>query len=281
MAAIADLSDLLNRSSGGASGAPENIFFYKVPRVAGAAAAATILGRMHSLWRYEGMPSAGTTPTNGEIPTNSTSGSIPFTNASAGFEKWMTHISAGSNVPGTLVLYDRLFHESGFNPNITTEQTVQGNPASPAITRNTSGIGNIMFAEINTAVGSTARTLTVEYVSDTDVVASSSVQLGATSFAEANRVQILPMQGGHKGVKSVRKLKMNLGTGTAGNFSIVIGQPLAWIPIGVAGAVGWRDFTTGLPGIPKINDNACLCFLWLTSSTTAPEIFGAISTIQA
>lgn len=281
MAAIADLSDLLNRSSGGASGAPENIFFYKVARVAGAAAPAAIAGRMHSLWQYEGFPSAGSVPGAGEIPTNSTAGAIPFTNASAGFEKWMTQIAAGSLGAGTLILYDRLFQEGGFVANINTDQTVQGDPASPAITRNTSGVGNIMFAEITTIIGTTGATLSAEYVSDTDVTASSAVAFGATGFREVTRVQILPMTGGHKGVKSVKKIILSASTGTAGAFNIVIGRPLAWIPIGVAGATGWRDFTTGLPGIPKIDDNACLAFLWFSGSTTAPEIFGTISTIQA
>jgi hypothetical protein len=41
MAAITDLSDLINRQSGGNSGTPESVFFFKVPRVAGVAATAT------------------------------------------------------------------------------------------------------------------------------------------------------------------------------------------------------------------------------------------------
>ena len=62
MAAIADLSDLINRSTGGNSGTPDNLFFFKRARVAGAAATAPIAGRPASLWTYDGQPSAGTAP---------------------------------------------------------------------------------------------------------------------------------------------------------------------------------------------------------------------------
>ena len=81
MAAITDLSDLINRQTGGNSGTPENIFFHKVPRVAGVAATAPIAGRSASLWEYDGMPAKGAVPTSGAIPDRTTQGAIPFTAA--------------------------------------------------------------------------------------------------------------------------------------------------------------------------------------------------------
>jgi len=281
MGNIQDLSDLINRASGGASGAPENIFFFKVGRIGGAVAGTPVAGRTHSIWQYEGMPSGGTTPSVGEIPTKNTSGAIPFTNASAGFEKWMTQIASTGSVAGTLLLYDRLFHDGGFNATATTDQTVQGDPVSPEITRNVRGTGNIMFAEIVTIVGTTSVSLSAEYVNDEGVTASSYVNIGATGFREATTVRPIPLVGGHSGVRAVKKIKLSATTGTAGSFNIVIGRPLAWIPIGLAGAAGWRDYTTGLPGIPKIEDDACLAFLWISSAATVPEFFGTISMIQA
>jgi hypothetical protein len=281
MANIQDLSDLINRSSGGASGAPESIFFYKVARVGGAAAAAPAAGRTHSLWRYDGFPAGGSTPGAAEIPTKDTAGAIPFTNASAGFEKWMTQIASTGLNAGTLILYDRIFQEGGFNATATGDQTVQGDPPSPAITRNVSGVGNIMFAEIGTIIGTTSVNLSAEYVDDLGNTASSTVNIGATGFREANLARIIPFAAGDRGVRAVKKIRLSGTTGTAGAFSIVIGKPIAWIPIGVAGGAGWRDYSTGLPTIPKIEDDACLAFLWVSSTTTAPEIFGALSMIQA
>ena len=59
MAALPDLSAIVNRQSGGNNGNPDNRFPFKVPRIAGDAATAPIAGLWHSLWRYEGMPAAG------------------------------------------------------------------------------------------------------------------------------------------------------------------------------------------------------------------------------
>ena len=87
MAAITDLSDLVNRSTGGNNGTPQNVFFYKAPRIAGVAATAPIAGRMASLWRYDGNPSGGATPTTVVAPTNATQGALPFTNAGGSRER--------------------------------------------------------------------------------------------------------------------------------------------------------------------------------------------------
>jgi hypothetical protein len=81
MGIITDLSDLIHRQSGGSNGSPENIFFHKVPRVAGVAATVPIAGRGCSLWTYDGMPAGGAVPTSGAIPDRSTTGAIPFTPA--------------------------------------------------------------------------------------------------------------------------------------------------------------------------------------------------------
>ena len=102
MAAITDLSDLINRQSGGNSGTPENIFFHKVPRVAGVAATAPVSGRGCSLWEYDGMPAKGDVPTIGAIPTKSTNGAIPFTAAGGGRDK---HLIGASITPLTAGVY--------------------------------------------------------------------------------------------------------------------------------------------------------------------------------
>jgi len=70
-------------------------------------------------------------------------------------------------------------------------------------------------------------------------------------------------------------------TTTAGNFGIVMGRILAYVGGGEAGAAGWRDYITGLPSIPKIDDGSCLSLLWMSIGTTAPEILGGFSIVEA
>lgn len=281
MAAISDLSDLVNRMTGGNDGTPETVFFYKVPRVGGAAAVANIAGRAASLWRYEGFPSAGATPTTGAIPDRTTVGAIPFTAPGGGRDKWLISVGIAPLVSGVFLLYDRLFHIGGLSGTETADQSVQSSPASPALTRNTGGLGNIAFYEIYTLIGTTARTLTMTYTNQAGTSGrTATINIGGTGFREVGRAQRLPLADGDTGIQAIEKVAINASTGTLGDFGITIGQPLAWIPVGSAGVGGWRDYTTGLPGIPSINPDACLSLLFIPSAVTAPELHGAMTFVE-
>ena len=281
MAALTDLSDLINRQTGGNSGTPENLFFHKVPRVAGAAATTPIAGRGCSLWQYDGMPASGAVPTSAEIPTRTTTGAIPFAPPGGSREKWLIGASIAPLVSGVFLLYDRLFHIGGLSGTVTTAQTVQGSPASPALTRNTSGAGNFAFYEIYTSVGTTTATMTMTYTDQSGNTGNTStINFGNTGFREATRAQRIPLAAGDSGIQSIQSVQLSGSTGTAGNFGITIAQPLAWIPVGAAGIAGWRDYTTGLPGIPAIDPNACLSLLFIPAAATAPEVFGALGFVE-
>ena len=281
MAAITDLSDLINRQSGGNDGNPENIFYHKVPRVAGVAATAPIAGRGCSLWEYDGMPAKGAVPTAGAIPNRTTQGAIPFTPATGGREKWMISTGVTPLTAGVYLLYDRLFHEGGLSGTSTAAQTIQGSPASPALTRYTGGTGNIAFYEIYTIIGTTSTTLTMTYTNQSGTGSrTSTINIGATGFREVSRMQRIPLAAGDSGIQSIQQIQLAGTTGTLGNFGITIAQPLAWIPVNVAGTMGWRDYTTGLPGIPSINPDACLSLMFIPAAATAPEVFGTIATIE-
>jgi hypothetical protein len=281
MAAITDLSDLINRQSGGNSGTPENIFFHKVPRVAGVAATAPIAGRGCSLWEYDGMPAKGVVPTIGIIPNRLLQGAIPFTPAGGSRDKHLIGASITPIVAGVYLLYDRLFHIGGLSGTSTAAQNVQGSPASPALTRNTGGAGNIAFYEIYTIIGTTSTTLTMTYTNQAGTGSrTSTINIGATNFREVTRMQRIPLAAGDSGIQSIQSVQLTATTGTLGNFGITIAQPLAWIPIGAAGTMGWRDYTTGLPGIPVINPDACLSLMFIPGGATAPELFGSLATIE-
>jgi hypothetical protein len=281
MAAITDLSDLINRQSGGNSGTPENIFFHKVPRVAGVSATNLIAGRAASLWTYDGMPAGGAVPTSGAIPNRTTTGAIPFTAPGGGRDKHLISAGISPTIAGVFLLYDRLFHIGGLSGVSIVDQSVQGSPASPALTRNTGGAGNMVFYEIYTIIGTTTRTLTMTYTNQAGTGSqTSTINIGNTGFREVSRMQRIPLAAGDTGVQAVEKIRIDATTGIAGNFGITIAQPIAWIPVGSAGTLGWRDYTTGLPGIPVIDPNACLSLMFIPVTTTPPELFGSFATIE-
>ena len=281
MAALTDLSDLINRQTGGNSGTPENLFFHKVPRIAGAAATAPIAGRGCSFWQYDGMPAGGAVPTVAEVPTRTTQGALPFTAPGGSREKWLIGASIAPLVAGVFLLYDRLFHIGGLSGTVTTAQTVQGSPASPALTRNTGGGGNFAFYEIYTNVGTTSVTMTMTYTDQNGNTGNTStINIGATNFREVTRAQRIPLATGDSGIRAVESVQLSASTGTAGNFGIIIAQPLAWIPVGASGIAGWRDYTTGLPGMPAINSDACLALMFIPSASTATELFGCLGFVE-
>ncbi len=281
MAALTDLSDLINRQSGGNSGTPSNLFWHKVPRVGGVAATAPIIGRPASLWTYDGMPAGGAVPTVGAIPDRTTTGALPFVAATGGRD---THLIGANVTPltaGVYLLYDRLFHIGGLSSTSTADQDVQDSPASPALTRNTGGAGNIAWYEIYTTIGTTTTTLTMTYTNQAGTGSrTATINIGATGFREVTRAQRIPLAAGDTGIQAVEKVKLTATTGTLGNFGITIAQPLAWLPVGAAGTAGWRDYTTGLPGIPVPDPDACLALMFIPAAATAPEVWGCFATIE-
>jgi hypothetical protein len=281
MTALTDLSDLINRQTGGNSGTPDNNFWHKVPRVAGAAATAPIAGRGASMWQYDGMPAGGAAPTTAEIPTRTTTGALPFMAPGGSREKWLIGASVAPSVGGVYLLYDRLLHIGNLNGTLTTDQTVQGATPSPALTRNTGGAGNMAWYEIYTIIGTTSTTLTMTYTDqDGNTDQTSTINIGATGFREVTRAQRIPLAAGDSGIRAIDKVRLSATTGTAGAFGITIAQPLAWIPTVTAGSMGWRDYTTGLPGIPAIDPNACLAVMFIPNAATAPEVWGGLAFVE-
>jgi hypothetical protein len=281
MAALTDLSDLIHRQSGGSNGNPNNLFWHKVPRVAGVAATAPIAGRGCSLWTYDGMPAGGAVPTSAAIPDRSTTGALPFTAPGGSRDLHSIGASVTPLTAGVYLLYDRLFHIGGLAGNSTADQTIQGSPASPALTRNTGGAGNMAWYEIYTAIGTSTTTLTMTYTDqDGNTGQTSTINIGATGFREVTRAQRIPLAAGDTGMRAVEKVRLTASTGTAGDFGITIAQPLAWIPVGSAGTMGWRDYTTGLPGIPVPDPDACLAVMFIPAVATAPEVWGCFATVE-
>jgi hypothetical protein len=235
---------------------------------------------MASAWTYDGMPAGGAVPTVGAIPDRTTQGALPFTPPAGSRDKYLISAGVTSLGPGIYLLYDRLFHIGGLSGISTAVQDVQGSPASPALTRNTGGAGNMVWYEIYTTIGTTTANLTMNYVDQNGDSASSTMNIGASNFREVTRAQRIPLAAGDTGVQSVTSVQLSASTTTAGNFGITIAQPLAWIPVNVGGTSGWRDYTTGLPGIPTINPDACLALAYISASATPPEISAAATFVE-
>lgn len=278
MGVITDLSSLVNLLTGGGAASPQYPAYWKDARVAGAAAVATISGRMTSLWQFEGSPSHGVAPgVSVLVPDNTTSGGLKQSNPTGGRQLWLAGTSITPNSIGTLVIYDRLLHISSLNATTLTAQTVGG-----SLTRYTNGVGNQIWLEIYTQIGVTGTTITASYTNTgaTSGRTTQAVAFGNTGLREANRIIPLTLQAGDTGVQAVANVTVLATTGTAGDFGVNIVHPLAYVPCPLVGAGVLVDYISGLPGLLEVVSGACLSFAWVANSTTPPTLLGNLSLIE-
>jgi hypothetical protein len=276
---IVSLSDLINLATGGGSGSPEQINFFKTHLRAGAAPGTLVAGRLTDLWEYDGSPSGASTtaPTTSAVVTNATNGAWKQATSASGAKKRLVSVTAVSLVAGSLIIYDRLVQHGGFSGTTTGAQTTNIG-TWPALTRFTSGIGVELYAEIYTAVGSPGTTVTSVYTNTTPTGSrtTQSTTFGGTGFLEAQRLIPLPLQIGDKGVTLVTSGTIAASTLTAGNWGLTLLYPLVVLPLPLLGAGRmWSGIMqAGGPLNLGATADSCIAMMWHPSTTTAPQIFG-------
>lgn len=294
MTEFANLSDVLNRLSGGNSGNPEALFVNKTfdMRSGGTQFSAAANGKLYSAWMIDGgNPGFGAPPGAVAVPTSATSGALPFTNASGGREKRLICASfaygpgtSGNDFYTDLILYDRLLHQSNLSGTTTGAQNVQ-NGSGVTLTRHTAGVGNEIWMEIyGTAIGGTPQTVTCSYTNQagtsgrTTQAVPVAAALATGAIKSILEVCRLPLQAGDTGVQSVETLTLSGSTGTAGVMGVTIANRIAEIE--VRDSVAIADFTYGDAGTIVIADNACLAFMWRPTTATLAPIMGVLATAE-
>ena len=237
--------------------------------------AAKAAGTFQSLWTAAGLPTAGVAAgtATGLAPTSATAGALPFVNPSSGLS-YLSKIGNSQQTVGTLILYDRLVHTSTLNGTLTTAQTVN----SAALTRHTTGEDVELFLEVYTATGATASNVTISYTNSAGVAGRTTPAVAMQVTPVAGQMLPIPLQSGDTGIRSVQSVTLSSSTATAGNFGITLVKRIAEIPITVAGTgVVLDPFALGFP---EIENNACLSFMVVTSTTSTGFITGTINIAQ-
>lgn len=294
MTEFANLSEVLNRLSGGNSGNPEALFINKTfdMRSGGTQFSNSATGKTYSAWMTDGgNPGFGAPPGAVAVPTSATAGAIPFTNASGGREKRIICAAFGYG-PGTsanefysdLILYDRLLHQSNLSGTTTGAQNVQSG-SGVVLTRHTAGVGNEIWMEIyGTAIGGTPQTVTCSYTNQAGTSGHTTLAVPVAAASATGAIKgvqeavLLPLQAGDTGVRSVETLTLSGSTGSAGVFGITIANRIANIPLHEGNVL--HDFTYGDAGTYVIEDNACLAFMWRQTASSFPPLQGVIATAE-
>lgn len=277
MAALVDLSDVVNRCTGGNNGTPQSIFMFKDARIGASAAGVTVAGFWNTLWEYNGTVPGGNIPTTVLAPDNTTQGALGQASPGGGRTQYLLGAHGIANQGGTILLYDRLLQIGGLSGTVTTAQTVGG-----AITRNTGGVGNQIWVEINTLIGVTGTTITAAYTNQAGAAKTTqATAIGNTNLREVQRMIPLPLASGDTGVQSVTSATLAGTTGTAGDFGVVLMRPILSLPIVQAGIGVTRNLLTEIPGVQTIESASCLAFAFMANSAAAPQIFVQTLFIEA
>lgn len=286
MGAIGGLDDLANRLSGGGSSVPRTMPFFKDATVDGSAAAAPVAGRWTSLWQYAGFPGGGAAVSTGALPSNTTNGALKQASPGGGRTDWLLGASWSGSLAGTLLIYDRLFHVGGLSGTTTTAQSVSGTGpvsryANSSETSADTCFGNQILIEIQTEIGTTATTATVDYKDQAgSTVTSPAFAIGGTNLREAQRLIWVPIQPGD-GVTDLVNFDLVATTGTAGDIALVIARPLLMIPCGISNVSTLLDLIISDPGVVSLKSGACVAFAWMANNTTVPQVFGHIQILDA
>lgn len=237
-----------------------------------------------SSWMDGIVPVSGGNPTTAAITDNTTVGSIGQSNKSSGateqrvcLDRYDLSISLNSGQPanGMIMLVDRLAHMGGLDGTNITAQTV----GLGSLTRYTSGVGVWAAAEIYTAVGVTATTLTVSYSNTvpTSGITSPPISFGAAGNDNARRVLPISLATGDVGVTAVASATLASTTLTAGNWGITLYKTLACYPIcsAIPISVPGRPLPN-FGGIPVVPDGSCLQLLSVNFTNGSTTLIGAL-----
>lgn len=245
-----------------------------------ASATAEGAGTWYSLFRTAGYPAAASTPPaftagSGYTCARTTEGSIPFGNPVSG-ETRLVKAAAAMGAIGSLIIYDRLWHCSGFNTTTLTAQSVTTPGTIPSRDANGAALGDgvELWGEIYSAPGATGATWTASYTNEANTSGRTSAYTHPANAESVGQMFPFPLQSGDKGVRSVQSLTCSVSSGTAGSVGFTLLRRIASIPIMVANTGIVLDAMA--LGAPKIYDDSCLALMVHCSGTSTGILTGEL-----
>lgn len=221
-----------------------------------------------------GYPVAAAVPTPGVAGAALTSyeGQIPFTNPVsgnsylAGLRRTFASTSS-NNLQRTLLVVDRLWHNSGLSPTSTASQTVNS-VTWPARDNNgsTNGEGVYIAIETSSSMGATPpSSVILEYTNSAGVTGKFAVVVFPirNSATQGNWFP-LSVVAGDLGVRSIQSIQLG-SSWTAGTYHLVAYRPIAMINAS-AGAASYSADDALTLGMPRLWNNSVLQTMSIVSA---------------
>ncbi len=187
--------------------------------------------------------------------------------------------AVATGVPGTLVCIDMQGYWPGISLNSAVAQNLTGTPTL----RYTNGVGvRAYLVPYSGTVGATAHNLSMSYTNQAGtsgrampvtVSCTASAILGHITHsgtAANNYGPYLPLASGDTGIQNVASVTLSASSaGTSPLAALVLARPLFSLPLTTAGVAAERDLLNQLPSLPRVQDGACLSFLYFAGAATA------------
>lgn len=246
------------------------------------------IGIPHSMFYATGNPSAAAAPTpgiNGAALT-SYAGQIPFTNPTGGNLSYLARVAATCTQAGTLLICDRLWHNSGISVTTTTAQSITF-PGLPARDRNgaTSGVGVQLAIEVSAATtnAGAVTNMTASYTNSagtsgqTATIPTTRAGGGFPATSAAGTFIPFDLAAGDVGVQSVQSI--TLGTSLAtGTVHLVCYRLIASVPINLANA--GEVFDAIRLGFPRMYDNSVPFLVFIPTAASSFTVQGDLTVSQ-
>lgn len=251
-----------------------------------ASIATLIAGSEFSAWRGTGFPAQGAVPAAAAVCSAATAGAMPLVARSGAQVRRLLELNMqAANASTTFYLEDRLAHMGGLSGIVTTAQTIGIDLLTMAGTNNIAArmgaadYSNVeWFMEWYTATGATTVIPVINVTYDDGSTGNCNVWvLGSTtlpaSVAASRRYQILPAVAGRQ-IRGLNSITVPT-TGTAGSFGFTAVRKLARL---VTPAVAYREEKVMFDKAhaPVIEDEACLVFAGVPTTTTSGIVTGSI-----
>ncbi len=237
-----------------------------------------VAGRPFSTIYLPGTPGAAVAPTPGigGAVLTSYAGQLPFTNPSGSDHTYLARFVGQCTQPGTLILCDRLWQNSGITITSTSLQTFTAAAQIPARDANGSNAGVGVFAgiEVSTVTGAGTPTLTFGYTNQAGTTGHSAVNTVPTVAASlAGTFYPIGLQAGDTGVQKAESLTLS-ATWTSGTIHAVLYRELARLELTNANTPNALDLLTG--GFTELYNNTVPFLIFLPSTTTTSNISGNV-----
>lgn len=270
MPGFTSYDDLINQVTVNGNATDYNFFKISVATLAA--------GIWHSTWTDVGFPGAGAAPgaagsgTTYDGTSTHNNGGIGFPSVSTA-QRYMLSFAGLASQNCNLMIYDRLVATSG----ILTTSTGSKTATTVTLPRYTSGLGVQAWLECTTTcTGTVPAVHLLSYTGNVNGSGTIGANVTLPGLLKAGDMIQLPLHSGDTGLTAVSTINVDTA-GTVGTHNIVLMKPIAYIPL-VANILNERDLVLQIAGLPQVFDNACLGIAWLSTVTTAPNIWGQVRT---